>query len=393
MQRARLSERQSWREWWCDWRERLLSSDEFQRMAAKLPFARTIARRRAAQLFDLCAGFVYSQTLLACVQLRVFEQLRGRPQTLAELAQALELPALAAARLTDAAIALRLLEHRSHDRIGLGPHGAVLLANEAVRAMIAHHPMLYVDMIDPVALLRGPSTRTRLSEFWAYAAAPRPADLTEAHVASYSELMAASQPLVADDVLDAYRMAGHRCLMDVGGGEGEFALRAAARNRDLRCMVFDVPAVAARASRRFAETECRARLAAAGGDFLTDPLPKGADLISLIRVIHDHDDPAAMRLLSAVFAALPDGGALLIAEPLAASETAHRGVDAYFSFYLFAMGAGRMRTASVLKQMLQTAGFKGIREATVRRPWQVRVLVAHKPKRSEKLTSQTVSVS
>ncbi len=45
--------------------------------------------------------------------------------------------------------------------------------------------------------------------------------------------MAASQPLVADEILDAYPFARHRCLLDVGGGDGSFLAsgRAALRRR------------------------------------------------------------------------------------------------------------------------------------------------------------------
>ena len=45
---------------------------------------------------------------------------------------------------------------------------------------------------------------------------------------AYSTLMAASQPLVAADVLEAYKLSRHRCLLDVGGGDGSFLIQAAA---------------------------------------------------------------------------------------------------------------------------------------------------------------------
>ena len=51
------------------WRERLLTSPAFQRWAEANLLTRWIARRRATQVFDLMAGFVYSQVLLACVRL------------------------------------------------------------------------------------------------------------------------------------------------------------------------------------------------------------------------------------------------------------------------------------------------------------------------------------
>ena len=49
----------------------------FQRFAASFALTRPIARRRAGALFDLCAGFVYSQILFACVRLKLFDHVAG----------------------------------------------------------------------------------------------------------------------------------------------------------------------------------------------------------------------------------------------------------------------------------------------------------------------------
>lgn len=114
-----------------------------------------------------------------------------------------------------------------------------------------------------------------------------------------------------------------------------------------------------------------------GGDFRTDPLPEGADIVSLVRVVHDHDDEAAMALLSAAWKALPEGGTLLLAEPMAGTPGAG-GVEAYFAFYLLAMGSGRPRCAEALTGMLHTAGFTRVRPLATRRPMLVRVLIASK---------------
>ncbi len=51
---------------------------DFQRFAGTFVLTRPIARRRAGALFDLCAGFVYSQILLACVRLAAFRSAGGR---------------------------------------------------------------------------------------------------------------------------------------------------------------------------------------------------------------------------------------------------------------------------------------------------------------------------
>ena len=116
--------------------------------------------------------------------------------------------------------------------------------------------------------------------------------------------------------------------------------------RSLRVKLFDLPAVATRAQARFARAGFADRAEAFGGSFLSDPLPRGADVISLVRVLHDHDDAAVMQALRAVREALPEGGVILIAEPFAGTPGAEAMGDGYFGFYLLAMGQGRPRTGA-----------------------------------------------
>ncbi len=369
--------RRSLRERWHDWRDRWFADPRFQRWAASFWPTRRIARDSASALFDLVAGFVYSQVLLACVRLQLFELLADGPADAGTLAARMSLPEDAARRLLDAAVALRLLERRSRDRYGLGVLGAALRGNPGAIAMIEHHAVLYDDLRDPVAMLRG--APTRLSGYWPYArgadvqAAP---PLDDEHVAAYTRLMSQSQPLVATDILDAYPLDRHRRMLDVGGGDGSFAAHAAGRTPALAVTVFDLPPVAERARRRFEADGLSARASAVGGSFLHDPLPGGFDLVTLVRVVHDHDDLVVVRLLTAVHAALAPGARLLVAEPMA--EPQHDGAmaDAYFGIYLLAMGSGRPRNATELTSLLVAAGFTDVQVLRTRRPMLVGALLA-----------------
>jgi demethylspheroidene O-methyltransferase len=149
-----------------DIRNRLLASPAFQAWAVRFPLTRFVARRRARALFDLCAGFVYSQVLLAAVRLRLCEILLEGPQTLDRLSVRLSLPRDAAHRLLEAAVALRLAQRCGADRYGAGDLGAALVGNPGVAAMVEHHGMLYADLRDPVALLRGEQGQTALGRHW-----------------------------------------------------------------------------------------------------------------------------------------------------------------------------------------------------------------------------------
>lgn len=365
---------QGWRDRWRAARNRVLSSPGFQRWAASFPLTRPVARLRARALFDLTAGFVYAQVLHACVRLRLLELLAHGPITAAEVGRRVDLPPAGAERLLKAAVALRLVERAGEGRYALGTEGASLLGAAGVSAMVAHHAALYADLVDPVTLLRRGGGGGALSAYWPYAEdheAPAAPDA----VAAYSALMSVSQAMVAAQVLDAYPLRRHRRLLDVGGGEGTFLRAVAARAPALELALFDLPAVAKRARARFAADGLS--LAATGGDFFHDTLPAGADVVSLVRVLHDHDDPQAATLLRAAHAALPPGGTLLIAEPMAETPGAEPMGDAYFGMYLWAMGSGRPRTAAELRGMLARTGFAKAREVRTAMPMIARLIVAN----------------
>lgn len=345
-------------------RDRWLASARFHRLVSALPLLRRIAQSRSEALFDLCAGFVYSQVLYACVALGLLRLLLERPQTPSELAQALALPVDRTQRLLAAAMALNLVEPRSAGRVGLGIHGATLIGNPGVEAMIRHHSLLYADLADPVDLLRRPSSparATRMASFWSYAGAADPSQLSKGEVSGYSELMSASQQFFADIVLSAYPFSRHRRLLDVGGGEGCFALAAARRFPSLQIEVLDLPQVARQAAARFEAAGLGQRARAREGDFFADRLPEGADLVTLVRVVHDHDDARVLLLLRAVRRAMRPGATLLIAEPMAGPGRHARMADAYFGIYLLAMGSGRARNHRELEALLQQAGFEAVR--------------------------------
>lgn len=240
-------------------RDQHLASPAFRRWAATFLPTRPIARRRARQLFDLVAGFSDSQVLLACVRLQLFDRLAQGAATAQALSPALQLPLPACQRLLDAAAALRLLQRqpRADGSVlyRLGPLGAPRVGNGALAAMVEHHALLYADRADPPGLAARAARAGRagaLACYGAYAgsAAPQAPDGPQVH--PYSALMAASQPLVADEILDAYPLRQHHHRLDLGGGEGGVAASAAQRWPHRQLTVFDLPEVALRAQSRLA---------------------------------------------------------------------------------------------------------------------------------------------
>jgi demethylspheroidene O-methyltransferase len=191
--------------------------------------------------------------------------------------------------------------------------------------------------------------------------------------------MAVTQTMVATETLAAAPLKGVRRLLDVGGGEGAFLEAALRATPGLTGVVFDLPAVADRARARFAAAGLASRADAAGGSFLDDPLPEGADAISLVRVLYDHNDAVVAALLARVHAALPPGGCLIVSEPMAGGARPSRSGDAYFGFYTLAMTTGRPRAPERHAELLRAAGFRDIRRRPTRQRFVTSVLVARRP--------------
>ncbi len=351
-------------------RDRLYASATFQRWAARVPIVRGVARRRSRAVFDLVAGFAYTQTVAACVQCGLLTLVADAPISEAELLARLELPADGARALLAAAAALGLVERRAGGRWGLGATGGPLLASPGLVQLVEHNALLYEDLRDPLALLRRAPGEdgAALAAYWPYTDAPRRARLGLADVTGYSALMSATVAPIAGELLDAVPLSGRRALLDVGGGEGNFVLAAARRHAQLACTLFDLAPVAARARRHVAEAGLAARVRVVGGDFQHDALPAGADVATLVRVCLDHDDATVHALLCRVRAALAPDGMIVIAEPLAGARGAEAVGDVYFGYYLRAMGRGRARRAEEFRRLLESAGFRRVRVRATRYP-------------------------
>lgn len=358
---------------WRGWRNRLAASPGFQSWSARSPFTRGRVRRDGEAMMDLVAGFVHAQVLAALVELRLLERLSDAPADAAALAAAHGIAPHRMTALLRAGMALGLLERQGALwRTSL--RGAALTGVPGLAGMIAHHGTLYRDMGDPLNVLRG--GETELAGVWPYVFGAGAATDPD-RAARYSALMSDSMGPVAEETLAAVSLTGVRRLMDVGGGTGAF-LAAAAGHTGAALTLFDLPAVAPAAAARFEAAGLADRAVIVTGSFRDDPLPDGADAITLVRVLYDHEDAVVAALLRAVYAALPPGGRVIVSEPMSGGDAPTRAGDAYFAFYCMAMGTGQARSAQEIGDLLRGAGFGGIAHRRTSRPFVTSVIEARR---------------
>ncbi|MEM6728287.1 MAG: methyltransferase [Pseudomonadota bacterium] len=353
---------------------RLAASERFQAFAARMPLLARKTRREGEEIFDLIAGFAKSQVLFGLVEAGVLERLTDGPATSAALLPGY--PERSAELLLSGGVALGLLRRQS-DSFSLTLRGAALLGVPGLQDMIRHHSVMYGDLADPLALLRR-ETSPELARFWPYvfgAAAAEDPDTAR----RYSHLMTETQRLVAQDTLAQAELGQAREVLDVGGGTGAFLAALGAQYKGPKLHLFDLPSVAPGAASRFREAGLSDRAQITPGSFRDDPLPTGADTISLIRVLYDHSDETVRALLAKVYAALPSGGRLVISEPMLGGEAPTVAGDIYFALYTFCMETGRARAQAQIAEMVRAAGFEAVETPRARRPFVTSLVLARKP--------------
>lgn len=361
---------------WATLPGRMIATPSFQELVAKLPFVRRIARRDGQLIFDIVQGFVRSQVLFALVELDLPRRLTGTPASADMLAVSCGLDRDRMALLLRAGAALGLLRRRRDGCYATTRKGAALAGVPGLQAMILHHGAFYRDLGDPLAVLRG-ELETELADFWPYVLGGAGGDA--ATTERYSRLMADTQALVAKETIRAIRLSGMSSVLDVGGGSGRFLIELAGHFPQARFELFDLDPVMPEARRRIAEAGLSQRIAVSPGSFRHDPLPKGHDTITLVRVLYDHDDATVADLLAKVHDALPRGGRLIVSEPMSGGDNAPDPItDVYFAFYTLAMRTGRTRSVAEISKMCRAAGFDDIRHVPTYRSYVTSVVTARR---------------
>ncbi len=165
--------------------------------------------------------------------------------------------------------------------------------------------------------------------------------------------------LSSPEIVRVFNLNRFRHLADLGGGTGHLAIAACERYGNLRATVFDLPAVVEHARPHLAASRAAERLSVQAGDFFQDPLP-AADLYAVGRILHDWTEGKIATLLAKIYAALPPGGALLVAESILEEDGSGPVSTQMQSLNMLVCTEGRERTELEYRELLEAAGFSAI---------------------------------
>jgi precorrin-6B methylase 2 len=164
--------------------------------------------------------------------------------------------------------------------------------------------------------------------------------------------------IVAPVLADRLPLKGAKCLLDIGGGTGLYAIAFLRSNPNLRAIVWDraeVLKVAREMAEKYAVTD---RIELRPGDMFADAVPSGCDVMLLSNILHDWDIPECQKLVDRAAAALPPGGRLLIHDVFLNDALDGPLPVALYSAALFNVTEGRAYSAAEYRKMLTAAGLR-----------------------------------
>jgi SAM-dependent methyltransferase len=185
--------------------------------------------------------------------------------------------------------------------------------------------------------------------------------------AQFGRAMENVSNFAAAAVLEAYDFSGVKTLLDVGGGNGSFALAILGRHPNLQGVVFDLPYMEGPARERIAVAGVSGRCRFEAGSFF-ERVPAGADLQIMKFILHDWNDEESLRLLRRCREAIAPGGRLVVVETLVPEEI-QPGLVHLMDLNMLVMTGGLERTAKEYAALLEQAGFRVSRVVATASPF------------------------
>jgi ubiquinone/menaquinone biosynthesis C-methylase UbiE len=251
----------------------------------------------------LAAGKMTSTMFELALEMRLFPKLHGREVTLEELAQLLGLP-IWSARVMAQFLCREGLMVYSNKKLSNAAYISPYLVEEnreENRELKELYPVLSFNLPKEnlKQLLLDPPAEDGYERIG-----------KEKHFLNVN----VRRILWGEQLSQLYSFKGHRVLLDVAGASGGFLIGIRRHNPHLRCILFDLPEAEEFAQRCLGEAGESESVRFVGGSFLTDDLPRGADVALLSNVIHNWPMEQDMAILSRIYEALEPGGTLLVKE-------------------------------------------------------------------------------
>jgi SAM-dependent methyltransferase len=197
---------------------------------------------------------------------------------------------------------------------------------------------------------------------------------TEAFIAAMNDRARKQAPVVAAQM----NLREGMRVLDVGGGSGAFAMAFVRARKNLTATVFDLPQVLPLTERYVSAEGLLERIDLVAGDYTTDELPAGYDLVFLSAIIHSNSPDENRTLFGKCARALNPKGYLVVQDFIMDENRTDPPAGALFALnMLVGTASGDTYRESELRDWMNEAGLSDIN--TVETPFGTAQIRGRKP--------------
>ncbi len=310
-------------------------------------------------IMQLGTAFWASKTLLSAVELGVFSELSaGGPLGASELRDRLGLHPRSALDFFDALVALGMLERED----------GLYRNTPATDAFLDREKPSYIGGMLEMANARLFGFWNSLTEGLRTGAPQNEAksggDLFDVLYGDPEKLRGFAKAMTGISLGVAHALSGafpwerHETVIDIGCAQGCVPVTLARDHEHLHGGGFDLPPVGPLFDEYVAEAGLSERLSFHPGDFFEQELPS-ADVLVMGHILHDWGAEQKQILLEKAYAALPDGGALIVYEAIIDDARRENAFGLLMSLnMLIETEGGFDYTAADCREWMHEAGFR-----------------------------------
>ena len=264
-------------------------------------------------------AFWASKTLLSAVEMELFTELAKRPGDLFDVQGRLGLHPRAARDFLDALVALGFLQrkgglyHNSPDT-DLFLDKAKPSYMGGILEMSNHRLYPFWGSLTTALRTGEPQNESKGGHDLFAAVYADPARLRE-----FLRAMSGVSRGANMTIARKFPWAGYKTCADIGTAQGDLVTQIALAQPHLRGIGYDLPEVGPIFEDYVKANNVADRVSFGGGSFFADDLPK-ADVLLFGHILHDWDLPTKKMLLTKAYAALPEGGAVVVYDAIIDDE-------------------------------------------------------------------------
>ena len=305
---------------------------------------------------EISYGYWKSQALFVASELDLFTLIGQRGKSGKVIAKNLGTQLRATEMLLNALVSLKLLS-KSRD----------VFSNTAVsrRCLMKDSPAYQGDRIQHFHNMweywSGLGTAVKTGKPTAFYNAKKGVDKKRLRV--FISAMHNTAAVQAGTIYSKLRLKRYSRLLDLAGGQGTYAVKFAAKNRNLKAVVFDLPDVIKIAKEHIKESGLTGQITTKAGNCLEDSLGKELyDIVLVSHLLHAYEVSENQKILKKCWDSLMKDGIVVIQEFILNPSKTMPLFGTLFSLnMLMGTQAGSSYSAVEMKEWLKKAGFKNLK--------------------------------